>query len=62
MMAVNRLFDNSKNIFLSPSGGGEDESEGVKCGAHPSHPYPLPQWGERELKRAVVGRPGNPYS
>jgi hypothetical protein len=35
----NRLSENSKNILLSPSGGGEDEGEGVKCGAHPPHPY-----------------------
>jgi len=25
-----RLSDNPKNILLSPSGGGEDEGEGVK--------------------------------
>jgi hypothetical protein len=50
----NALSENPKNILLSPSGGGEDEGEGVKCGAHPSHPYPV---GKRELRRAVVGQP-----
>jgi len=39
----NGLSDNLKNILLSPSGGGEDEGEGVKCGVHPPNPYPLPQ-------------------
>ncbi|MBP1727613.1 MAG: hypothetical protein H6Q51_2911 [Deltaproteobacteria bacterium] len=52
-----RLSDSPKNILLSPSGGGEDESEGVNCGEHPPHPYPLPQMGERELRKAAVGPP-----
>jgi len=47
----NRLSHSPKNILLSHSGGGEDEGEGVRCGAHPPHPDPLPQWGERELMR-----------
>jgi hypothetical protein len=51
----NRLSGHPKSILLSPSGGGEDEGEGVNCGAHSPHPYPLLQMGEKKLRKAAVG-------
>ncbi|HYA02681.1 MAG TPA: hypothetical protein VEI04_06170, partial [Syntrophobacteria bacterium] len=55
--------DHPKNILLSPSGGEEDEGEGLKCGGHPRHPYPLRAGKasspvvEREARKAVFEQP-----
>ena len=49
-----RLSDNQKNSFLSPSGGGEDEGEGVPRDWKPFSLTLSPARGEENWMWAIV--------